>query len=265
MSGFGTRLVSPDAAIDDVLAGITSVLFAHAHPDDETLSSGGLIAELVQRGIRVTLLTASRGERGEVVPGSLPQASGADALASARSRELACAVSRLGIAAHYWLGEEPARAPGLEPRRYRDSGMSWIAPGLAGPADDAAEDSLCAATLDEATGDVAAVIAAEEPSLVISYDSEGGYGHPDHVRIRDAALAASVATGTPFAELVPACADGVDWFELDHQRETVVAALRCHGSQLSVDGADVVHSGGQREAITMSVGLRRVPVPLYAR
>jgi N-acetyl-1-D-myo-inositol-2-amino-2-deoxy-alpha-D-glucopyranoside deacetylase len=247
-----------DATVEDVLAGVTSVLFAHAHPDDETLTSGGLIAELVDRGIRVTLLTASRGERGEVVPGSLPNLSGADALARERDRELAGAVSRLGIAAHYWLGEAPARAAGLEPRKYRDSGMSWIGPGLAGPAADATEDSLCAAALGEVAADVAALIAAVRPSLVVSYDSEGGYGHPDHVRTRDAALEASVATGTPFAELVHAREPGVDWFELEHQRHTVVAALRCHASQLSVDGAEVVHSGGQREPIITSVGLRRV-------
>ncbi|MGO4692214.1 PIG-L family deacetylase [Glaciibacter sp. 2TAF33] len=245
-------------ATDGVLAGVTSVLFAHAHPDDETLTSGGLIAELEDHGIQVTLLTASRGERGEVVPGSLPYISGADALAHERDRELAGAVSRLGITAHYWLGEAPARAAGLAPRRYRDSGMSWIAPGLAGPAADATEDSLCAAALDEVAGDVAALIAAEKPSLVISYDSEGGYGHPDHVRTREAALEAALATGTPFAELVHAPDAGVDWFELDHQRHTVEAALRCHASQLTVDGTDVVHSGGQREPIITSVGLRRV-------
>jgi N-acetyl-1-D-myo-inositol-2-amino-2-deoxy-alpha-D-glucopyranoside deacetylase len=241
-----------------ILTGVTSVLFAHAHPDDETLTSGGLIAELVSRGIRVTLLTASRGERGEVVAGALPQISGADALTRERERELAGAVSTLGIAAHHWLGEAPARAVGLDPRRYRDSGMSWIGPGLAGPAADASADSLWLASLVEVTADVAALIARVQPSLVISYDSEGGYGHPDHVRVRDAALAASVASGTPFAELVHIPAPDVEWFELEHQRDTVVAALRFHASQLTVDGTDVVHSGGQREPIITSVGLRRV-------
>lgn len=241
-----------------ILTGVTSVLFAHAHPDDETLTSGGLIAELASRGIRVTLLTASRGERGEVVAGALPQISGADALTRERERELAGAVSTLGIAARHWLGEVPARAVGLDPRRYRDSGMSWIGPGLAGPAADASADSLWLASLVEVTADVAALIARVQPSLVISYDSEGGYGHPDHVRMRDAALAASVASGTPFAELVHVPAPDVEWFELEHQRDTVVAALRFHASQLTVDATDVVHSGGQREPIITSVGLRRV-------
>jgi N-acetyl-1-D-myo-inositol-2-amino-2-deoxy-alpha-D-glucopyranoside deacetylase len=244
-----------------ILTGVTSVLFAHAHPDDETLTSGGLIAELAARGIRVTLLTASRGERGEVVADALPNISGADALTRERERELAGAVSALGIAAQHWLGEAPARGAGLEPRRYRDSGMSWIGPGLAGPTADASSDSLWLAPLDEVTADVAALIAAVQPSLVISYDSEGGYGHPDHVRMRDAALAASVATGTPFAELVHIPSRAVEWFELEHQRDQVVAALRSHASQLTVDGTDVVHSGGQREPIITSVGLRRVSPP----
>ena len=250
------------------LDGVTSVLFAHAHPDDETLASGGLIAELVARGVRVTLLTASRGERGEIVAGVLPALSGtalsqtalsgADALARAREGELAGAVAALGISAQYWLGSPPARAVGSAPRRYRDSGMEWVRPGVAGPAADADADALSVAPLGEVVDDVAALLAVEAPSLVISYDSVGGYGHPDHVRIRDAALAASVAVGIPFAELLEAPAADASWFSLSSHLPVVVAALRCHASQLTVVGDAVVHSGGQRELIGTDVGLRLV-------
>jgi N-acetyl-1-D-myo-inositol-2-amino-2-deoxy-alpha-D-glucopyranoside deacetylase len=249
-----------------MLDGARSVLLVHAHPDDETLATGGLIAEMASRGIRVMLVTATRGERGEVVPGELSGLEGTDALTARREQELRDAAHVLGIDECYWLGQPPARGPGLAPRHYRDSGMSWIRPGLAGPAVDGALDdqALTRAPLEAVSADIGALIGHRHPSLVISYDSGGGYGHPDHVRVHQAALAASRALGTPFAEIVPAAVEGAgagmgavtEWYDLDAHLCTVSAALRCHASQLTVDGSEIVHSGGQRERITASLGLR---------
>lgn len=235
-----------------------SVLLVHAHPDDETIATGALIAELVRRGIRASLLTASRGERGEVVRGPLSRLVGTDALAAERERELQRAADTLGIADRFWLGEPPARSAGLPPRRYRDSGMKWVRPGLAGPADDIDDDALSIAPLREVAGDVAALIDRLRPALVISYDDEGGYGHPDHVRIREAALAASREQHTRFAEVLTNPEPDAEWFVLDAHLDTVVDALRCHASQLTVDGTDIVHSGGQRQSIPTSLGLRLI-------
>lgn len=239
-----------------ILDARASVLLVHAHPDDETISTGALIAELVARGTRVFLLTATRGERGEVVGGPLSGLEGTGALARERERELGRAADTLGIAERFWLGEQPARAAGLRRRRYRDSGMKWIRPGLAGPADDVDDDALAMAPLDEVTDDVAALIVHLRPSLVVSYDNGGGYGHPDHVRMHEAALAASRAHDTPFAEILHTPGPDAEWFALDTHIDTVSAALRCHASQLTVDGPDIVHSGGQRERITTSFGMR---------
>ncbi|TFD52658.1 GlcNAc-PI de-N-acetylase [Cryobacterium sp. Hh7] len=239
-----------------ILDAVRSVLFVHAHPDDETIGTGGLIAYLASRGIRITLVTATRGERGEVVAGPLAALVGTAALAEERERELERAARTLGINAGVWLGEAPARAPGLAPRHYRDSGMEWIRPGLAGPATDSAADALARAPLTEVTADLVAVLQHVQPSLVISYDRTGGYGHPDHVRVHDAALAASRALAIPYAEILHSPTEDAEWFDLDAHRATVVAALRCHASQLSVDGDFIVHSGGQREPIRPSVGLR---------
>ncbi|KFF60880.1 hypothetical protein JF66_01960 [Cryobacterium sp. MLB-32] len=239
-----------------MLDGLSSVLFVHAHPDDETITTGALIAELVSRGIHVWLLTATRGERGEVVAGPLSGLEGTDALSAERERELDRATRTLGIAERYWLGEAPARAEALSPRHYRDSGMTWIRPGLAGPAPDIADDALVRAPLTEVTQDIAALVATLQPSLVISYDHGGGYGHPDHVRVHDAALAACRWAATPFAETVHTPLEASEWFSLDQHVETVTAALRCHASQLTVDGSQIVHSGGQREDVITSVGLR---------
>ena len=236
-----------------------SVLFVHAHPDDETISTGALIAECVARGSRVFLLTCSRGERGEVVAGPLTALAGTIELAREREHELDRATGILGVHSKFWLGEPPARAAGLSPRRYRDSGMVWIRPGLAGPADDAAADALSVAPLAEVAGDIAALIVRLRPALVVSYDDGGGYGHPDHVRAHEAALAASRSTGTPFAEVLETPTDGAEWFDLPHRLAVVTDALRAHASQLTVHGTDIVHSGGQREAIVTAAGLRLVP------
>jgi N-acetyl-1-D-myo-inositol-2-amino-2-deoxy-alpha-D-glucopyranoside deacetylase len=241
-----------------ILDGVTSVLLVHAHPDDETISTGALIADMVSRGILVSLLTATRGERGDVVPGPLSGLQGTDALTSRREDELRAAAQALGIGECQWLGEPPARAPGLPARRYRDSGMSWIRPGLAGPAIDFEldDEALTRATLQEVADDIGALLGRRHPSLVISYGHGGGYGHPDHVRVHEAALAASRAAGIPFAEIVHAPAAGVEWHDLGAHLPTVRAALHCYASQLTVDGSHIVHSGGQREPITSAVGLR---------
>lgn len=241
-----------------------TVLLVHAHPDDETLSTGVLAAELAARGARVVLLTATRGERGEVVPGPLSHLAGTDELVTRREAELAAAADVLGIAEQHWLGAGRARAAGLPERHYVDSGMRWVRPGLAGPADDAGADALTIAPLAEVAADVAALVAHVRPDVVVTYDAGGGYGHPDHVRVHEATVAASASAGVPVAEVLsegPAAVAGADdgdveRLDLAAHLPTVVAALGKHASQLTVDGADVVHSGGQREAIRTAVALR---------
>ncbi|MGI8415800.1 MAG: PIG-L deacetylase family protein, partial [Nakamurella sp.] len=99
---------------------VRRALLLHAHPDDETLATGGTIARLLDEGCWVGVLTATRGERGDVVPGALPD--GAD-LVQARLAELAAALGALGGVEHSFLGEPPARAKGAAPRSYADSGM----------------------------------------------------------------------------------------------------------------------------------------------
>ena len=240
---------------------VTSVLLVHAHPDDETIGTGGLIAFLASRGIRISLVTATRGERGEVVSGPLSVLAGTPALAEERERELERAAVTLGVHERFWLGEAPARQAGLPERRYRDSGMEWIRPGLAGPAADSDTDALARAPLDEVTADLVAVLQLVRPSLVISYDQTGGYGHPDHVRAHDATLASCRSLTIPFAEILDAppldqSSADTEWFDFETQHDTVVAALRCHASQLTVDGDFIVHSGGQRDPIRTAIGLR---------
>jgi N-acetyl-1-D-myo-inositol-2-amino-2-deoxy-alpha-D-glucopyranoside deacetylase len=249
----------------DPFHNVRSVLFVHAHPDDETLSTGALILMLIAEGVRVDLLTATRGERGEVVPALRAQVgSDANVLTGIRLDELDRAVDVLGITRAHYLGEPPARAAGLAPRRYTDSGMRWVTPSVAGPVDDAPEDALTRAPESEIVADVLAFLqhcAARDPAgpdLVVSYDDRGGYGHPDHRAIRAAALTASRLAGIPFAEVVPAGTAGALTIDGSTHLARLKDALHAHATQLTVDGDHVVHSGGQREPIVTAVGVRRI-------
>ena len=119
----------------DVLAGAAESdsivpLFVHAHPDDETVQTGSLLAWLAAQGLPVSVLTCTRGEQGEIVSGVLPASTTADELVRVREAELAHAIETLGVAASYFLGTPPARAAGLGRRDYHDSGMRWVAEGL---------------------------------------------------------------------------------------------------------------------------------------
>lgn len=234
---------------------MTVYLFAHAHPDDETLASGVLIAHLADLGHEVFVLTATRGEMGDVVPGPLSKLAGTPELTAHREGELAGALRELGVSGSAWLGEASARAV-ADHRTYRDSGMRWVTPTVAGPADSTDERALSVAPLSEVAADVAAYARTIGAQAIVSYDADGGYGHPDHVRMHEASVLAAAELGIPFRALTYEAGPGVKWFELDDLLPRAVAALRHHASQVSVVGDEVVHSGGQREPIVTKVGLR---------
>lgn len=236
-----------------------SPLFVHAHPDDETLSTGALLAWLISRGMNCEIVTCTRGERGEVVPGVLPANITPEDLANVRRRELACALDVLGARDHDYLGTPPARAAGLQPREYRDSGMRWLAEGLAGPAEADDPDSFTSASLNEAVADLMALIERVQPTVLVSYDNLGSYGHPDHVRAHEITREASRLSGVPMVEVASQPqAEGFEWFDLPEQREVLVEALRCYATQLIVHDDHLVHVGGQFQQLPLGVGLRRV-------
>lgn len=227
------------------------MLFVHAHPDDETIATGGTIATLVGNGSAVTVLTCTRGERGEVVPAELWHLQGdGQALAEARSAELAEAMHELGVTDHRFLGEADARAAGAEPRRYLDSGMRWGATG-AEALPDPDPDSLVAAELAEIVADIASVIAAVQPTAVVSYDESGGYGHPDHRVTREAAVHAALLTRVPYFSIVQPGGEksGDLVVDVSAALSAKTGALRAHRTQLMVDEGSIVHSGGQVEPI----------------
>lgn len=249
-------MTSPLAPLHD--GPLRRVLLLHAHPDDETLSTGALIAALAASGVECQLITCTRGERGEIVPGVLPPGTTPDALTRWRLRELAGACAELGVARQEFLGTPPALGPGRAERTYRDSGMRWLTPTLAGPAADAGVDSLTSGPVADAVTDGLAVVAAWRPDLVISYDLGGGYGHPDHVRTAEIALAVARDAGLPLLQVVSGTPGDATWLDLADQLDPVRRALGHYRSQLTVHGDHVVHVGGQRQPIDTTIGLRRV-------
>ncbi|WP_244666604.1 PIG-L family deacetylase [Myceligenerans indicum] len=194
----------------------------HAHPDDETLSTGALLATWAAAGRPVTVVTCTRGERGEVLalPGTTSEGLGslegdALALAAHREAELARATAALGVEQLFldgWRAPDDAstRAAGTDPGdpqsgapiaraaahhrgpvpRYEDSGMEWVAPGVAGPAADSPATAFARVPLDEPARRLAATIMQRRPAVVATYEAGGGYGHPDHVRAHDVTIRA---------------------------------------------------------------------------
>lgn len=242
------------------------VLFVHAHPDDETLATGGTIATLVDSGVEVTVLSCTRGERGEVIPAELAHLEGdGPRLAEHRMGELAEAMRILGgdhgHLDHRYLGNPDARQLGREPRHYLDSGMVWGAHGPE-PVADPQADSLCSAPLTEVVADIASVIAELQPDTVISYDGQGGYGHPDHLRVHDAAKQAAEMMAVPFFEIVApdegAASDGTLLVDVSPVLQRKADAMRAHRTQISVDGDRYSLSSGPSLPIGGDEAYRRV-------
>ncbi|WP_253182096.1 PIG-L family deacetylase, partial [Cellulosimicrobium cellulans] len=179
----GARPVVPDG-------GLVAV---HAHPDDETLATGALLATWAAAGERVTVVTCTRGERGEVIdtpshPTGVGRLEGdGPALAAHREGELAAALSALGVRDHVFLD-----AAGEPAARYTDSGMAWAAPGIARATAEAQlpAGAFVGVPLDEAATRLAAVLRARRPAVVVTYEDGGGYGHPDHVRTHEVTVRA---------------------------------------------------------------------------
>lgn len=233
------------------------VLFVHAHPDDESISTGATIATLVDSGADVTVLTLTRGERGEVIPDELQHLAAAPLeLAAAREAELTAALDVLGVTDRRILGDPDARWAGRPARRYVDSGMRW---GKRGAEDSGIldPDSLTAADLGEVAADIAAVLIEVDPDVVVSYDTDGGYGHPDHVRAHAATRTAAEVVGVPFyvvAERGQASVVVDPVPVLDRKRR----ALAAHRTQVTVDGDTYALASGEPRPLNAPERFRRL-------
>ena len=143
----------------------------HAHPDDESMATGGIMTQTSDAGHRVVLVCATRGELGEPVDGVLDEG---EQLWERRMTELAESARILGAEEPHWLG-------------YEDSGMDGE-PTNDNPA------SFWQADLDEAAARLSAILTEVGATALTIYDHHGGYGHPDHVQVhRVGKMAAEIA------------------------------------------------------------------------
>jgi len=159
------------------------LLLVHAHPDDETINNGATMAKYVASGTHVTLVTCTLGEEGEIVAPGLEHlaAQHEDGLGQHRIGELAAAMRALGVTDHRFLGG---------PGRYRDSGMMGV------PANDR-PDCFWRADLEEAAAGLVEIVREVRPQVLVTYDENGGYGHPDHIQAHRVALRACELAGDP--------------------------------------------------------------------
>jgi LmbE family N-acetylglucosaminyl deacetylase len=151
---------------------VATVVFFHAHPDDESIATGGTMAKLASEGHRVVLVVATRGEHGEVADGFL---SPGEQLWERREKETEASGRVLGIARGEFLG-------------YCDSGM------IGTPENDAVE-CFWQADIEEAAERLASILREEKADVLTVYDDNGNYGHPDHIQVHRVGVRAAELAG----------------------------------------------------------------------
>jgi|SRR5579859_3538227 len=227
------------------------LLLVHAHPDDESIGTGATIARYAAEGAQVTLVTCTLGELGEVIPPDLAHLAGdGGRLGAHRITELAAACTALGVRDQRFLGGAG---------RWHDSGMMGLP-------DNDRPDCFWQADVNTAAAELARILREVRPQVLVSYDENGFYGHPDHIQAHRVARAAVRLAALPgqaelddqappwqvakrYATAVPrsvAEAEGLPHWVPDEQVTTEIdggaylvaktAALRAHATQIAVKG-----------------------------
>lgn len=152
---------------------MATIVSFHAHPDDESIATGGTLARAAAEGHRVVLVFGTQGECGEVADGFLDDV---ETLGERRAKETRASAEALGVQRVEFLG-------------YHDSGMMGEATN---------DDPACfwQADPDEAAERVAAILSDESAEVLTVYDDHGGYGHPDHIQVHRVGHRAAEAAGT---------------------------------------------------------------------
>ena len=151
-----------------------TIVSFHAHPDDESIATGGALARAAQAGWRVVLVVATRGEHGEVADGFL---SDGETLADRRVQET----------------ERSAEILGIERVEFLD----YVDSGMAGTPQNDAPGSFWSADIDEAAERLARILREEDAEVLTVYDENGVYGHPDHIQVHRVGVRAAELAGTP--------------------------------------------------------------------
>ena len=146
----------------------------HAHPDDESIQTGGTLYKAARDGHRVVLVFATRGEHGEVADGFLREG---ETLGERRAEECAASAAVLGA--------------------QRVAFLDYVDSGMIGTPENEAPESFWQAPIDEAAGRLAELLREEDADVLTIYDSDGVYGHPDHIQVFRVGVRAAELAGTP--------------------------------------------------------------------
>lgn len=235
------------------------LLIVHAHPDDESLFTGHVIAHALRGGSEVRVITLTRGELGNTEIKEFEYLNNdTQAMALFREQELAGALSAFPGLEHKFLGQ----------RAYRDSGMRINAWGKVGKPRNLDEMSLAAAGTSLVGEDIATEIRDFKPDVVLTYDPKGGYGHPDH-KAAHAAVAWAIRNlakeriSPEFWEITePGNSFDVEFGD-DETLEMKKAALEAHGSQIEISGDEIIYNGKTRMRLSDKERLKKTsPSPL---
>jgi LmbE family N-acetylglucosaminyl deacetylase len=179
---------------------MSTIVFFHAHPDDEAITTAGTMAQLSAAGHRVVLVVATRGEHGEPVEGILDDA---EQLGVRRVSEAFESARILGVARVELLG-------------YVDSGM------VGSPFNDAPY-AFCHTPLDPAARRLATILEEESADVLVTYDERGGYGHPDHIAVHRVGHRAAEFAGTAVV------------YEVTHNRDRMRELMKAAAEFLGED------------------------------
>ncbi len=191
---------------------VSTLVCFHAHPDDEAIATGGLMAQTSAAGGRVVLVVATRGERGEPQPGILGEG---EALWERRIPETFSSAEVLGVDRVEFLG-------------YVDSGM------MGEPSNDFPY-CFWQADVDQASNRLAAILEEEQADVLTIYDDHGGYGHPDHIQVHRVGLAAARKAGVKKV------------FQSTMNRDQIrnaLAEIATLAAEEAADGADIPQPDG---------------------
>ena len=215
---------------------MSTLVFFHAHPDDEAIATGGTMAALAAEGHRVVLVIATDGSLGEVPDGLLTD------------------------------GETLADAPGGGGWRRRPGSSGWPGTsswatstrGWRGSRPTTGPGCFAAADVEEAAGRLAAILEEEGADAVVTYDEHGGYGHPDHVQVHRVGVRAGALAGTPRVYLATQDRDYLGSLTREHadsewappaEMAEAMATMGEPGSRISTEVDVSAWLGAKREAM----------------
>ena len=198
----------------------------HAHPDDESIAMGGVMAKAAGEGHRVVLVVATKGELGEVEEGFLEP--GQD-LGECRVQETLACAEILGVARVEFLG-------------YVDSGM-------AGTPENDAPGCFWQADIEEAATRLAAILTEEKTDILTIYDENGNYGHPDHIQVYRVGMRAAELAGIPRVYM--------NTINRDYMRRSFAEALEAEAEiPGDIKPEDFEELGVPEDRITTTVNVR---------